>query len=103
VISANVPQADSEAKSQLNVALGYLSVLLGYLCLYAPVRRVFTSSHSARSLGPLLDSIREFISHHRAMEASLLDAGVEDSRAQGGYTERLEGLVDQLEADTAYD
>lgn len=34
----------------------------------------------------------------------MLDASiVDDARAHGGYTERLEGLVDQLEADTAYD
>ncbi|KAK6075911.1 rheb small monomeric gtpase [Seiridium cupressi] len=96
-------EADSEAKSQLNVAFGYLSVLLGYLCLYAPIRKEFRSSHSAKSMGPLVDSIQEFISHHRAMEASLLDAGADDPRAHGGYTERLQGLVDQLDADAAYD
>ncbi|KAI4602100.1 hypothetical protein KJ359_010966 [Pestalotiopsis sp. 9143b] len=96
-------EADSEAKSQLNVAFGYLTVLLGYLCLYKPIRQVFRSCQSAKSMGPLVDSIQEFISHHRAMEASLLDAGVEDPRAHGGYTERLQGLVDQLDASAAYD
>ncbi|ETS76715.1 hypothetical protein PFICI_12102 [Pestalotiopsis fici W106-1] len=96
-------EADSEAKSQLNVAFGYLSVLLGYLCLFKPIRQVFRSCQSAKSMGPLVDSIQEFISHHRAMEASLLDAGVEDPRAHGGYTERLQGLVDQLDASAAYD
>jgi hypothetical protein len=54
-------------------------------------------------MGPLVDSIQEFISHHRVMEASLLDAGVEDPRAHGGYTERLQGLVDQLDAKAAWD
>ncbi|KAI0123497.1 hypothetical protein BJ170DRAFT_599458 [Xylariales sp. AK1849] len=95
--------ADSEAKSHLNVAFGYLSVLLGYLSLFTPVRKAFRSSHPSKSMGPLLDSIQEFIQHHRAMEASLLDAGVDDPRAYGGYTERLEGLVEQLENDAAYD
>ncbi|KAH8664331.1 hypothetical protein BX600DRAFT_298798 [Xylariales sp. PMI_506] len=96
-------EADSEAKSQMNVAFGYLSVLLGYLALYPPVRHSFKTSHSAKSLGPLIDSIGEFIQHHRAMEASLLDAGVDDPRAHGGYTERLQALCDQLETDAAYD
>ncbi|KAF3002794.1 hypothetical protein E8E14_001647 [Neopestalotiopsis sp. 37M] len=96
-------EADSEAKSQLNVAFGYLAVLLGYLCLFQPIRQVFRSCQSAKSMGPLVDSIQEFISHHRAMEASLLDAGVEDPRAHGGYTERLQGLVDQLDAKAAWD
>jgi hypothetical protein len=85
------------------VAFGYLSVLLGYLALYPPVRKVFRTSHSAKSMGPLLDSIQEFILHHRAMEASLLDAAEDDPRAHGGYTDRLQGLVDQLDRDAAYD
>ncbi|KAI1863731.1 uncharacterized protein JN550_009431 [Neoarthrinium moseri] len=99
----NTAEADSEAKSQLNVAFGYLSVLLGHLCLYQPIRRAFKASHSAKSLGPLLDSIQEFISHHRAMEASLLEASPEDPRTSGGYTDRLQELVDQLQIDAVYD
>jgi hypothetical protein len=85
------------------VAFGYLSVLLGYLSLYPPVRQVFRSCHASKTMGPLIDSIQEFIRHHRAMEASLLDEAADDPRAHGGYTERLEVLVDQLDNDAAYD
>lgn len=73
-------------KTQFNVAFGYLSILLGYLCLHQSVREEFMSIHSKRSLEPLLESMREFISYHRV-------AGPEANAA-----DRLEGLVHQLES-----
>ncbi|ORY72034.1 uncharacterized protein BCR38DRAFT_329056 [Pseudomassariella vexata] len=84
-------EADSEAKGHLNVAFGYLSVFLGYLSLYPPVRQVFRSSHRAKNLRPMLDSIQEFTNVHRT-------AGV-----HAGYAERLQDLVDKLENDSTYD
>ncbi|KAI1138945.1 hypothetical protein F5Y05DRAFT_383091 [Hypoxylon sp. FL0543] len=94
-------EADSMETSHLNVAFGYLTVLLGYLALHAPVRQNIRSNHSANSIGPLLDSLREFITHHRKVEQS---AGEDDdgSRAHSS-SERLEDLVRQLEDQAAYD
>lgn len=37
------------------------------------------------------------------MEASLLDASEDDPRAHGGYTEKLQAMVNQLQNDAAYD
>ncbi|KAL7625463.1 hypothetical protein AAE478_004683 [Parahypoxylon ruwenzoriense] len=95
-------EADSMETSHLNVAFGYLSVLLGYLALYPPVRQKIRSSHSAKSIGPLLDSIREFIIHHRKVEQSA-DESEDGSRSHSSYTERLQDLVHQLEDQAAHD
>ncbi|KAI5921315.1 hypothetical protein F4810DRAFT_712565 [Camillea tinctor] len=84
-------EADSMEKSHLNVAFGYLSVLLGYLSLHAPVRQKLKANHSARSIGPLIDSIREFIAHYEKVE-SAMDEGESGPKAHSGYTERLQAL-----------
>ncbi|KAI5862844.1 hypothetical protein GGS23DRAFT_71163 [Durotheca rogersii] len=94
-------EADSMETSHLNVAFGYLSVLLGYLALYAPVRQKIRSGHSTRSIEPLLDSIREFIIHHRKVESA--DVGEDGTQDQSGYTERLQDLVHRLEDQAAHD
>ncbi|KAI0379969.1 hypothetical protein F5Y04DRAFT_111273 [Hypomontagnella monticulosa] len=95
-------EADSMETSHLNVAFGYLSVLLGYLALYPPVRQKIRSSHSAKSVGPLLDSLREFITHYGKVEQSADDSD-DGSRGHGSYMERLQDLVQQLEDKVAYD
>ncbi|KAI0012811.1 hypothetical protein F4779DRAFT_566957 [Xylariaceae sp. FL0662B] len=97
-------EADSMETSRLNVAFGYLSVLLGYLALHTPVRQKMKTSHSAKSIGPLLDSIREFIAHYKKVDQEhAVDEGDDGPRAHGGYAERLQELVHHLEDQTAYD
>ncbi|KAI1407411.1 hypothetical protein F5Y13DRAFT_126564 [Hypoxylon sp. FL1857] len=94
-------EADSMETSRLNVAFGYLTVLLGYLALHAPVRQKIQSTHSAKSIGPLLDSLREFITHHRKVEQNV-DEDDDGSRAHSS-SERLEDLVRQIEDQAACD
>lgn len=80
--------ADSIEKTQLNVALGYLSILLGYLCTHEPIRERFLVVHPKKTMEPLLDSIHEFIAvNHKAAEAS---------QSQFGATARLQHLLAQL-------
>ncbi|KAK8110575.1 uncharacterized protein PG998_007032 [Apiospora kogelbergensis] len=98
----NAFQADSDAKSQLNVAFGYLAVLLGYLSLLKPFRNAFRASHSKKSMKPLLDSIREFVAHHKVMEATLKEA-VGEGDVHGGYTDKLQLLVEQIENESILD
>lgn len=83
------------------MAFGYLAVLLGNLCLYAPARHKFRSSHAAKSMGPLLESIREFSHHHKTME-SQTDEGEDDTHGQSGWAE-MEALARKLEDEAAYD
>lgn len=89
-------------KTHLNVAFGYLSVLLGYLGLYRPIRRKLISSHSARSIGPLIGSIREFIAHYEQVENALSESDDND-RHRSSYVDGLQELVQQLENNAAHD
>ncbi|KAI0422126.1 wings apart-like protein regulation of heterochromatin-domain-containing protein [Xylaria grammica] len=95
-------EADSMEKTHLNVAFGYLSVLLGYLSLHRPVRQKLESSHSAKSIGPLIRSIREFIAHYEQVENAMSESD-DDNRHHGSYAERLQELVLQLESNAAGD
>ncbi|KAK1760734.1 wings apart-like protein 1 [Echria macrotheca] len=82
--------ADSMEKTHLNVALGYLAILLGYLCLSAPIRDRFQVVHPNKSIQPLLDSINEFIAvNHKVAEVQ---------GSQFKAMARLQSLVGQLMA-----
>lgn len=95
---AATSEADSVEKSQLNVAFGYLSVLLGYMSLYEPVRKRFSSMHKAGNLAPLLVSIREFIAYHRMTDDAIAQAGDGQAPLYSSFTTKLQGLVERLES-----
>ncbi|KAK4193082.1 wings apart-like protein 1 [Podospora australis] len=81
--------ADSMEKTHLNVALGYLSVFLGYLCLHDSIRERFIKTHPKKHLLPLLESVNEFIAlHHKAAEAQ--------GNTESSSIPRLQNLADQL-------
>ncbi|KAH8908774.1 hypothetical protein BR93DRAFT_910572 [Coniochaeta sp. PMI_546] len=86
--------ADSMEKTQLNVAFGYLAILLGHLCLHQPIRERFMSIYGKRNLEPLLESIRIFITLHRVTMAAM--EGEPTSRPDANAADRLQSLVDQL-------
>lgn len=89
-------EADSEEKTHINVAFGYLSVLLGYLCHYDPIRRMFETLNAGGGLEPLLNSIREFAVLHEKSEAAAAteSAGAEDDH--GSSSRRLRALAERL-------
>ncbi|KAI0472036.1 hypothetical protein GGR56DRAFT_656624 [Xylariaceae sp. FL0804] len=95
-------EADSMEKSHLNVAFGWLYVLLGYLALYPPVRQKLKSSHPAKSIGPLIDSIREFSAYYSKIENPVMEEAEDGSRAHNS-TEQLQNLVRQLEDQAVFD
>ncbi|ROV91410.1 hypothetical protein VSDG_07203 [Cytospora chrysosperma] len=97
---AATSEADSVEKSQLNVAFGYLSLLLGYMSLYEPVRQRFNSMHKAGNLVPLLDSIREFIAYHRMTDDAIAQTGEGQAPLYSSFTTKLQGLVERLESYT---
>ena len=81
-------QADSVEKTQLNVAVGYLAILLGYLCLSGTTRRRFDSLNRGAGLQCLVDSIREFMQVFTSIDGK--------SGAAGNHVARLENLVGAL-------
>ncbi|KAL2151989.1 hypothetical protein VTH82DRAFT_5173 [Thermothelomyces myriococcoides] len=85
--------ADSMEKTQLNVALGYLSVLLGYLSLSDSTRDRFILVHPKKSIQPLLDSISEFIAFHRQVAEA---QGSDGDKQESGSLTRLQDLADRL-------
>ncbi|KJR80409.1 uncharacterized protein SPSK_04910 [Sporothrix schenckii 1099-18] len=93
--TAVASEADSEEKSQLNVAFAYLSILLGYLCLHDPIYQAFKLLSPSGNLNPLLESIRQFITlHDQIGKAENLEHGAEASQ----FTARLRALTQELDA-----
>jgi hypothetical protein len=87
-------QAESVEDSHLNVAGGYLAVLLGYLSLSPEVGERIILRQRTPSLQPLIACIDEFISHHKKVDDLLKDDG--EHNPQAGLTDRLQILVDKL-------
>ncbi|KXJ92885.1 wings apart-like protein regulation of heterochromatin-domain-containing protein [Microdochium bolleyi] len=95
-------EADSVEKSHLNVVFGYLTILLGYLALYPPVRHKFRSSHPGKNMEPLLESIREFIFYHKKMES--MAGGEDDNEApKNAEWQSLQKLAYSIEDEARFD
>jgi len=85
-------QADSVEKSQLNVAVGYLAILLGYLCLSGSTWRRFDSLNQGAGLNCLVESIREVMQFFASVDAK--------SGAASNHVQKLDKLVDALSRGT---
>jgi hypothetical protein len=70
--------------------------LLGYLSLTPEISQRVKDQQPSRTLTPLIASIEEFISHHKAVDLMIADE--EGHNHNSGFTERLEKLVDKLSA-----
>ncbi|KHN95435.1 uncharacterized protein MAM_06712 [Metarhizium album ARSEF 1941] len=78
----SVGEADSVDKSKLSVAVGYLSVLLGYMCLKAQTREHLESRVGAGAVQGLRTSIQQFASMYKAVDnkAHAMDILVQELR-----------------------
>lgn len=94
-------QADSKEKAQLNVALGYLAILLGYLCLREPIRERFISVHPKKSIQPLVDSLNEFIVYHQRVEEAQGGSGETKEGDESSAMARLQRLVSVLKSESS--
>ena len=81
-------------ESNLNVAIGYLSVLLGFLCLNSEVRAWVSGQLHEGSLKQLVDALKEFLHYYRKAGQGVSQCDGSDSVA--GYICRLQGLVEDL-------
>ncbi len=85
----------SEQETSSNVAFGYLSVLLCYLCLNDVVRAQISSHLEGGTLKQLLDAVDEFLSFHRKVDEEITRSdGEVDFRA--GFISRLQSVIDGL-------
>lgn len=85
----------SEEETSLNVAVGYLSVLLGFLCLNKNVKAWVSAQLEGGTPEQLVDALEEFLRYYRQIGQEVNQGEVEgDSKA--GYVGRLQGLVEDL-------
>lgn len=79
------------------MALGYLAMLLGILCLNSAVKAQVSARLPGGNLKQLVDAVEEFMQYHKQIdEQGHRVDGEEDAKA--GTVGRLQGLVDDLRA-----
>jgi hypothetical protein len=91
-------QAISMEESQSSVAIGYLSVLLGNLCLNESIRTRVREQLPDRRLTALVDKVKEFVRvHEHANRKAKQYEGEEGQETWRNYTARIMLVVKQLE------
>ncbi|KAL8879692.1 MAG: hypothetical protein Q9198_002745 [Flavoplaca austrocitrina] len=80
----------SEEETSCNVALGYLSVLLSYLCVEKHARQMVASRLPGGTLQALLNTVVEFLQYHRQIE--------DDMDEEDGKTDLKASFISRLEA-----
>lgn len=101
--SQRAAQADSMEESESNVAIGFLAVLLGNLCLNRCMRQKIRSHLPYHDMNVLTDQIKEFIHYHKRVDSKLNEEfeGVEGQETMDNYTARLMHVVEKLEKEQA--
>lgn len=93
--SKNAAEVSSLEETSSNVAFGWVSVLLGWLCLNPAIKARIDSRLPGNSLKQLLDAIDEFLQYHRRIDQVIIRAdGEGDARAS--FVGRLQSHVDDL-------
>lgn len=88
-------QVFSEKETNLNVAVGYLSVLLGFLCLNKYVKAWVSAQLHGGTLKHLVDALEEFLQYYRQVGQEVHRDEIEGD-PKTGYVGRLQGLVEDL-------
>ncbi|KAF2680153.1 hypothetical protein K458DRAFT_345610 [Lentithecium fluviatile CBS 122367] len=96
--SARAEHADSMEESQSSVTIGYLTVLLGNLCLNNTVRAVVCVRLPGKKIDVLVQKVREFVMYNQRVDRLTGqfegEEGVETLR---NFTARLMRVVEGLE------
>ncbi|KAJ4367091.1 hypothetical protein N0V83_007621 [Neocucurbitaria cava] len=96
--SERASQADSMEESQTSVAVGYLTVLLGNLCLNSMIRSRIRTHLPGQRLDTLIDKIKEFVRFHEHVDSKAKQfEGEEGQETWQNYTARLMLVVEKLE------
>jgi hypothetical protein len=85
-------------ESHSGVAIGYLAVLLGNLCLNKSIKSKVRALLPDQRLDTLVDSIKDFVRVHQHVDSKTEDyEGAEGQEALQTYTARLLLVVERLE------
>ena len=77
------------------MALGWVSVLLSWLCLDPGIKARVSGRLPGNSLKQLLDAVEEFLRYHRRVDQVILQGDGEDD-AKANIVGRLQSHVDDL-------
>ncbi|KAH7087811.1 wings apart-like protein regulation of heterochromatin-domain-containing protein [Paraphoma chrysanthemicola] len=100
--SIRTAQATLIQETQASVAVGYLSVLLGNMCLNDSTKNKIRAQLPGRQLTILVEKIREFLQvHEHANRKAKHFEGDEGQDKWRNYTARIMLVVDALEKDEA--
>ncbi|KAF2106803.1 wings apart-like protein regulation of heterochromatin-domain-containing protein [Lophiotrema nucula] len=96
--SERAAQADSLEESQTNVAIGYLAVFLGNVCLNNTVRKEVQSRLPHQKIDILVEGITEFIRYNERVDRENSHfEGEEGRETWQNFTTRLMLVVDKLQ------
>lgn len=85
-------------ESHSGVAVGYLTVLLGNLCLNSSIRAKIRAQLPSYQLDMLIGKIREFVLYHEHVDSKAKEfKGPEGQETWQNYTARLMLVVEKLE------
>ncbi|KAI4281327.1 MAG: hypothetical protein L6R38_003763 [Xanthoria sp. 2 TBL-2021] len=90
-----VAEVYSEEETSSNVAFGYLSVLLSYLCVEKHGRQRVASHLPAGTLQALLDTVVDFLQYHRQIDDDM-DQEDGETNLKASFISRLESTVIEL-------
>jgi hypothetical protein len=94
----NSAQAISMEESQSSVAIGYLSVLVGNLCLNESIKTKVRAQLPDQELNTLVEKIKEFVRIHEHVNRKAKQyEGEEGQETWQNYTARIMLVVEQLE------
>ncbi|KAF9734158.1 hypothetical protein PMIN06_007702 [Paraphaeosphaeria minitans] len=96
--SERADRAESEEESHTLVPIGYLTVMLGNLCLNTRVRRKVTVLLPGKGIDLLVQRVREFVTHNQRLDqVSGEFEGAQGARTLKNFTIRLMRVVERLE------
>ncbi|KAL8673670.1 MAG: hypothetical protein Q9168_001925 [Polycauliona sp. 1 TL-2023] len=90
-----VAEVYSEEETSSNVAFGYLSVLLSYLCVEEDARQMVASHLPGGTLQALLDTVVDFLQYHRQIDEEI-DQESGEKNLKASFIGRLESTILRL-------
>lgn len=89
-------QADSVEESEHLVPVGYLTILLGNLCLNERVRRSVARLLPGNNINLLVQKVKEFVQYNQRVDQAEFE-GAEGQQTLQNFTLRLMLVVERLE------